>query len=91
MHHAVIHPVTQRYVFVETIFWIELRYEEGGRYVIVSRAKGSSENIDWTPKDMNARTLVHEYGGMSIQQLYVLLACILGGCFKIILLHFFAC
>ena len=31
--------------------------------MIVSRAEGSDKDVEWTPKDMNARTLVHEYGG----------------------------
>lgn len=46
------------------VFWSEMRYEEAGRYVICSKS-ASGEHKEWTPKDYNARTLVHEYGGGS--------------------------
>jgi hypothetical protein len=50
------------------LFWLESRPEEGGRSVICRRdvlAAGSSERggVDVTPKDINVRTRVHEYGG----------------------------
>ena len=41
-----------------------MRYDEDGRYVVCSR-KNMGEVLEWTPKDFNARTLVHEYGGGS--------------------------
>ena len=44
------------------IYWVEMRPEEGGRYVIVRRSpKGRIADI--TPKPFNVRTRVHEYGG----------------------------
>jgi dipeptidyl aminopeptidase/acylaminoacyl peptidase len=51
-------------VDVETIYWRELRPQEGGRYVIVRcNAKGDTRDI--TPQGFDARTRVHEYGGGS--------------------------
>src|SRR6266851_566905 len=44
------------------IYWIEMRPSEGGRQVIVRRTT-SDQNIDVTPREFNARTRVHEYGG----------------------------
>ncbi|XP_022335106.2 dipeptidyl aminopeptidase 4-like [Crassostrea virginica] len=46
-----------------TVFWSELRFDEGGRYVVCSLNKNETDSKDWTPKDFNARTKVHEYGG----------------------------
>jgi len=45
------------------IYWSEMRPSEGGRYVIVKQTKGQPQDI--LPKDYNARTRVHEYGGAS--------------------------
>ena len=46
----------------DTVYWIEGRPEEGGRYVIVRRtADGKIEDV--LPKPFSARTTVHEYGG----------------------------
>lgn len=45
----------------DDIYWSEMRPSEGGRYVIVKQAKGQLQDI--LPKDYNARTRVHEYGG----------------------------
>ena len=45
----------------ETVYWRELRPEEGGRGVVV-RADGDA-TADVTPEDVDVRTLVHEYGG----------------------------
>ncbi|HEV2860852.1 MAG TPA: S9 family peptidase [Pyrinomonadaceae bacterium] len=43
-------------------YWIEMRPSEGGRNCLVRRgADGSTEDV--TPRDFNARTRVHEYGG----------------------------
>lgn len=46
----------------EDVYWMELRPNEGGRNCIVRRAT-DGEVSDVTPKDYNARTRVHEYGG----------------------------
>jgi len=43
-------------------YWIELRPSEGGRNCVVRRtADGRTEDV--TPREFNARTRVHEYGG----------------------------
>src|SRR6266705_2243652 len=44
------------------IYWIELRPCEGGRQVVVRRSP-DGQIKDLTPREMNARTRVHEYGG----------------------------
>src|SRR5687768_5879564 len=46
----------------DDIYWIESRPSEGGRQVIVRRTR-DGQNRDLTPREMNARTRVHEYGG----------------------------
>lgn len=46
----------------ETVYWSELRPEEGGRTQIV-RLEPGGEPTDLLPADANARTRVHEYGG----------------------------
>ncbi|XP_061173138.1 uncharacterized protein LOC133182344 [Saccostrea echinata] len=46
-----------------SVFWSELRFDEGGRYVICSLKENEKDFKVWTPKDFNARTRVHEYGG----------------------------
>ncbi len=45
------------------VYWIEMRPEENGRYVIV--ADDGKEQRDMNPAPYNARTRVHEYGGGS--------------------------
>lgn len=50
-------------ILLETVFWSELRFDEGGRYVVCSLNKNEKDFKAWTPKDFNARTKVHEYGG----------------------------
>ncbi|MFA4966490.1 MAG: hypothetical protein WC709_12775, partial [Thermoleophilia bacterium] len=45
-----------------SLFWVEMRPLEGGRYVIVRRAPDGPV-ADVIPAGRNARTLVHEYGG----------------------------
>lgn len=45
------------------IYWTEMRPSEGGRCVIVKQSGGEPQDI--LPKDFNARTRVHEYGGAS--------------------------
>jgi dipeptidyl aminopeptidase/acylaminoacyl peptidase len=44
------------------LYWVEMRPKEGGRYVVVRRAPDGTI-ADVTPAGVNARTLVHEYGG----------------------------
>ena len=44
------------------VYWIEMRYSEGGRYVLVRRSP-DGQTIDITPPGFNVRTCVHEYGG----------------------------
>ena len=50
------------YIFSDVVYWTEMRYEEGGRYVVCSK-EGEASILEWTPKEFNARTTVHEYGG----------------------------
>jgi dipeptidyl aminopeptidase/acylaminoacyl peptidase len=45
-----------------SLYWVELRPTENGRYVVVRRAP-DGETADVTPEGRSARTLVHEYGG----------------------------
>jgi dipeptidyl aminopeptidase/acylaminoacyl peptidase len=46
----------------DDIYWLEGRPIEGGRNVLVRRtAEGALEDV--TPREMNVRTRVHEYGG----------------------------
>ncbi len=47
----------------ETIYWLEGRPSENGRYVVVQWHNGQKRDV--TPPDFNARTRVHEYGGGS--------------------------
>jgi dipeptidyl aminopeptidase/acylaminoacyl peptidase len=46
----------------ESLYWVELRPTESGRYVVVRRAPDGGI-ADVTPPGVSARTLVHEYGG----------------------------
>ena len=46
----------------EDIYWIEMRPDESGRYVIVRRTP-DGQTADVIPAPFNARTRVHEYGG----------------------------
>ena len=46
----------------ESLYWIEMRPLEDGRYVVVRRGP-DGEIADVTPPGVSARTLVHEYGG----------------------------
>jgi len=46
----------------DDIYWIEMRPSEGGRQVIV-RHPPAGPRADVTPREFNARTRVHEYGG----------------------------
>ncbi|MEQ8428195.1 MAG: prolyl oligopeptidase family serine peptidase [Gammaproteobacteria bacterium] len=50
--------------FNDELFWIEMRPEEAGRYVIVKR-DNPGKHSDAIDKNFNARTRVHEYGGAS--------------------------
>lgn len=47
-----------------TLFWLEMRPADGGRYVIMRRGD-HGELTDVIPGNMSARTRVHEYGGAS--------------------------
>ena len=47
------------------LYWIEMRPEEKGRYVIVKQAGSSGIHKDISTTEHNARTRVHEYGGGS--------------------------
>lgn len=47
----------------DTVFWSEMRPDEGGRYVVCSFTEGQEDFKSLTPKDFSCRTLVHEYGG----------------------------
>jgi dipeptidyl aminopeptidase/acylaminoacyl peptidase len=51
-------------IFENDIYWIEMRPQEKGRYVIVKQ-KSDGQKIDAIPSEFNARTRVHEYGGGS--------------------------
>ena len=42
--------------FKGTVFWSELRADEGGRYVVCSLNASETKPQAWTPKDYNART-----------------------------------
>ena len=46
----------------EDTYWVELRPSEGGRNCVVRRAP-DGQVADVTPRGLNARTRVHEYGG----------------------------
>ena len=48
----------------DAIYWLEMRPQEAGRYVIMRRAADGSID-DMTSSDFNVRTRVHEYGGAS--------------------------
>ncbi|RME57389.1 MAG: S9 family peptidase [Caldilineae bacterium] len=48
----------------DAVYWLEMRPEEGGRYVLVRRSPDGRLD-DLTPAPFNARTRVHEYGGAS--------------------------
>ncbi|MGH8627000.1 MAG: prolyl oligopeptidase family serine peptidase [Gammaproteobacteria bacterium] len=69
-------PVTSKLIVAKTVkllepriegngvYWLEIRPEEKGRYVIVQRsAGGTTEDVISAP--FNARSRVHEYGGGS--------------------------
>lgn len=49
----------------ETLYWVESRPQEEGRYVICRRTSDGAIN-DVLPKPFSARTTVHEYGGAAI-------------------------
>ena len=45
------------------VWWAEGRPTEGGRVVLMRRRRPGREPEEVTPKDVNVRTRVHEYGG----------------------------
>lgn len=47
------------------VYWVEGRPSEGGRQVVVRRAADGT-TLDVLPEGFAARTLVHEYGGLSV-------------------------
>ena len=51
----------------DTLYWVEGRPEEQGRYVIVRRTPDGKID-DVLPKPFSARTTVHEYGGGAIRR-----------------------
>lgn len=67
-------PITSDLIVSETIglgaitldeadvYWLEVRFKEGGRYVLV-RCTPDGTATDLTPPPLNVRTRVHEYGG----------------------------
>lgn len=69
-------PITSELIVSETIglggatfdgddiYWLEMRPAEGGRYVLMRRSR-EGEVAEVTPKEFNARSRVHEYGGGS--------------------------
>ncbi|HSN75844.1 MAG TPA: prolyl oligopeptidase family serine peptidase, partial [Anaerolineae bacterium] len=69
-------PITSDLIVAETIslgqpmldgddiYWLEVRPQEQGRYVIVRRAPDGTI-VDVNPSPFSARTRVHEYGGGS--------------------------
>jgi dipeptidyl aminopeptidase/acylaminoacyl peptidase len=54
--------LSQLRLFGKDLYWLEMRSTEGGRNVIVHR-KPDGEIEDCIPREFNARTRVHEYGG----------------------------
>ncbi|CAH1792051.1 unnamed protein product [Owenia fusiformis] len=49
--------------YADIVYWSELRFDEGGRYVICSKKEDQADYTSWTPEGFNARNRVHEYGG----------------------------
>lgn len=49
----------------DTIYWVEGRPSEGGRYVLVRRS-AAGEVEDAIPEPFGVRTLAHEYGGRCV-------------------------
>jgi dipeptidyl aminopeptidase/acylaminoacyl peptidase len=49
----------------DNVYWLEMRPEEQGRYVVVRRSVDGAIAEDLIPAPFNARTRVHEYGGAS--------------------------
>jgi acetyl esterase/lipase len=51
-------------IFGNDVYWIEMRPQEKGRYVVVKQTP-DGKKTDVIPAEFNARTRVHEYGGGS--------------------------
>jgi dipeptidyl aminopeptidase/acylaminoacyl peptidase len=51
-------------VYGNDVYWIEMRPQEKGRYVVVKRTP-DGQQTDVIPAEFNARSRVHEYGGGS--------------------------
>lgn len=50
-------------ILLEIVFWSELRFDEGGRYVVCFLNKNEKDFKVWISKDFNVRIKVYEYGG----------------------------
>ena len=51
-------------IFADDAYWIEMRPQEKGRYVVV-KYSADGQQTDAIPPEYNARSRVHEYGGGS--------------------------
>eukprot|EP00794_Sanderia_malayensis_P019824 gene19824-21764_t len=47
----------------ESVYWSELRPDQGGIKVIFSFKTGDQQPTQWTPQTMSCNSRVHEYGG----------------------------
>ena len=56
--------LSQVQVAQESIYWVEMRSSEKGRFVLM-QATSDGEIIEPLPPQYNVRTRVHEYGGVS--------------------------
>jgi hypothetical protein len=57
-------PLTELKVIGENVYWIERKFDQGGRQVVVQYS-GDMSKWDRVLENYNARTTVHEYGGGS--------------------------
>ncbi|GFO14073.1 prolyl tripeptidyl peptidase-like [Plakobranchus ocellatus] len=48
--------------FSDSVYWNEIHFSEGGRYVVCSSDKAGNIT-QWTPPGFSARSTIHEYGG----------------------------
>ncbi|WCN36748.1 S9 family peptidase [Aneurinibacillus uraniidurans] len=66
--HVVAGGISFRQIAVDetSVYWVESRPEENGRYAIVRYTLATGETADILPSEFSARTLVYEYGGASI-------------------------
>lgn len=52
--------------YKNNLYWLEGRPQEGGRISLCRYDKENKSGVDVTPKESNARTRVHEYGGAAV-------------------------